>query len=184
MKKMIFLLTLIFLGSTTLFSLDRLMISVGGNYFAPSDEGYKTIYGKTQFCPDFKATVRVYNRFFIGIGYGICVAKGTIPPSNDPTESRLDFLSISAGYRAPLVGKLIFRIELGGENVSYKEKAWGEEKSGSSSALRIGGGIDIPVSKILFGALSFSYANPESTIDEETIKLGGFKAGVSLGMKF
>ncbi len=183
-KKTICASLMIFLLWMSAFSQGRFRISLGGNYFRPSDEVYKTVYGKSKFYPEIQGAVRISRNFYIEAGYGFLSATGTIPESHDHLESRMKFLSVFIGYMAPLIGKFNVLIELGREYVHYTEKAWGETKSDSSLGFQIRGGCVCPILKNFFAVLFFGYSNTSDTLDQEFIKLGGLKAGLSLGTRF
>jgi hypothetical protein len=75
-------------------------------------------------------------------------------------------------------------VELGAFYASYKEEAMQEEVSDSAVGFRVDGSLIYRIGKSLFAGLSLGYLAASDDIEGVSIKLGGFKGGLLLGLKF
>lgn len=186
MKKLFYLLIItLFLSSISVHAANRFTVTVSGNYLVPSDGNYKDIYGNEALYPEIKARYKIYRNFFIWAGYGFHSDKGTtISTLNMDAESDQHFFSFGAGFQGRLSSPLEYKLEAGAVNFNYKEKAMGEEISGSVLGIRFEGGLAVNIVNPLFAEVSVGYTKASDTIDGLSIKFGGFKTAVGLGVKF
>jgi hypothetical protein len=175
---------LLFSFSVNGFARERLMISISGNYLLPSDKNFKNIYGKGLFYPELKAGVKVFKGSYLWVGYGAFSVRGTTPILGREAKSDQTFLSGGAGYILHITKKFDCKIELGLFHVSYKEKSMGEELSDYAIGFRIDSGVIFNLGRIFYVEISLGYLNASDTIDDSPVKLGGFRTGMGLGVKF
>lgn len=150
----------------------------------PSDKDYKEIYGKSVFYPEFKAGIKTFGDFYIWAGYGFLSESGTTRVLEMEAKSKQHYISFGIGYIRNIIKEIGFKVEIGGFNVSYKEEAMDEEITDSAFGFRADGGIIFNLSKYVFIETSAGYLTASDTIEDKSIKLGGFKAGISIGLKF
>jgi len=189
--KMRRLLLMAFLMALLLFSFyingfagERFIFSVSGNYLLPSDKTFKDIYGKGLFYPELKAGFKVFKRLYLWVGYGFFSVNGTTLVLGREAKSDQKFLSGGAGYILHITKKFDYKIELGLFQASYKEESMGEELSDSAIGLRIDGGVIFNLGRIFYVEISLGYLEASDTIKNFKVKLGGFRTGIGLGLKF
>ncbi len=166
------------------FAGEKFMFSISGNYLLPSDKNFKNIYGKGLFYPELKAGVKVFKGLYLWVGYGVFSVSGTTPVLGREAKSDQKFLSGGAGYILHITKKFDYKIELGLFQASYKEKSMGEELSDSAIGFRIDGGVIFNLGRIFYVEISLGYLEASDTIENFAVKLGGFRTGIGLGLKF
>jgi len=162
----------------------KIMLTLGGNLLVSSDSGFKDIYGSGNFYPEIKVAYKVYKDFYLWTGYGFLSNTGTIAVIEEEAKSRQDFLSIGAGYYGKVINGLDYKAEAGLCYVNYKEEAMELEQSGSAIGFRIDGALLYPVYRNIFAGATLGYMHGSDKIDDISIKLGGFKAGIALIFRF
>ena len=181
------ILSLLFVLSVMVVGLragEQFSAEVFGSLLVPGDSGYKDIYGKSMFYPAIKAGYALSERFFIWAGYGFLCRKGETPVLKLEAKSNQHFFSLGAGYRGKLSDKLGYEAALGLVMVSYKEEAMGTSASGSAFGLRADGGLSCALFGPVFAVAELGYIYSSDKVEGETVKPGGFKAGLGLGVKF
>jgi hypothetical protein len=73
-------------------------------------------------------------------------------------------------------------------SVNYKEESMGMDYSDSAVGFRIDGGVLFNVTKIFFVEVSIGYLSASDTViddgEEYSVKLGGFRTGAGIGVRF
>jgi hypothetical protein len=183
MRKLISAISILLLIAAALSGANRFMISFTGNYMASSDPVYCKVYGSGEFYPEFKAGVKIFNNFYGWAGYGFLSAKGqTYPDLNLETEARKKYLSAGIGYQGN--GKITYKIDAGLLYVNWEENAINKLNKGSAFGARFGVALVYNWTPIFFTEISSSYLLASDRIDDITLKLGGFIAGASIGLRF
>ncbi|NIM16940.1 MAG: outer membrane beta-barrel protein [Candidatus Aminicenantes bacterium] len=175
---------LVVLGKGNGFAADRLMIVASANYFSPGDKDFKDFYGKGQFYPELKAGFKVSPKLYLWAGYGWFSAKETTPVLNLEAKAKQQFLSAGLGLLLKISSTFDYKVEAGLFFVSYKEEALGAEVSDSAIGLRLDNGVTFHMTRHLFVEFSIGFLTASDTIDDITVKLGGLKAGIGLGVLF
>lgn len=163
---------------------ERFMLSVSGNMLSPADSIYKEVYGDSLFFPEFKLAVKFVKDFYLWVGYGFYSASGETLELKLPADSTQYFISFGAGYNGTLSKKLEYLLELGGFYVNYKEEALQTEFEDSAVGFRVDGSLIYRIGKRLFAGLTLGYLAASDEYEQVSIDLGGFKAGLLLGLKF
>jgi hypothetical protein len=166
------------------FSGEKFMVSVTGNYLHPSDSGYKDVYGSSIFYPEIKAGYKLYEDFFIWAGYGFFSKNGTTTELDQEAKSTQHFLSFGIGYDGKISENFGYKAEIGLLNVSYREEAMNEKITGSSIGFRVDAGILYKIFSNFFVKISSGYISASDTVQDVEIKLGGFRAGIGLELRF
>ena len=184
--KRIILSSLVFLILTTgVFAGENFSVTFTANYFRPGDSGYRDIYGSTDFLPEIKVRAIVYKNFYLCIGVDYLKSKGeTSPELREESRSIQTFSSLGAGIKYDINPKLGLRLEGGLLAVRYKEEALGTKISGSDFGLNFEGGLKYALIQGFFMDLSAGYLTASDEIEGVSIKLGGIKAGVGIGIEF
>ena len=175
---------LVVLGKGNGFAGDRFMVAASANYMIPGDEEFRNFYGKGQFYPELKAGFKVSGRFYLWAGYGWFSAKETTPVLNLEAKAKQQFLSAGVGYLFKISSKLDYKVEAGLFHVSYKEEALGMEISDSAIGFRLDNAVTFYMNQSLFVEISLAFLTASDTIENRSIKLGGFKTGIGLGVTF
>jgi len=184
MKKILTILFILIVSAGWAVAGENFQVRFIGNYLAPADSGYKDIYGKSMFYPEFKAGYSFSSNFYIWAGYGFLDRTGETPILKLEAKSKQNFLSLGLGYSGVLSDALGYFAELGLANASYKEEAMGVEESGSVLGFRADAGLTYAVSGPVFACLEVGYISTSKNVNAVTIKPGGLKLGLGLGLKF
>jgi hypothetical protein len=180
--QVIFLLFLVLNVSLTGFAADRVMVVAGGSYYVPRDQNFKELYGEAQFYPELKIGVRAFGKFSIWAAYGILSSTGETPVLHLESDVTQHFFSAGLGYRFPLAKKVALQVEPGLFYVRYKEKLLEEEMGDSTVGFRFSSGLLYYLSRHIFMEFSVGVLTASDTIDDISIKLGGVKAGLGVGL--
>lgn len=185
MKKVILLILIISLPVTILFSAGRISIAPMGNYFAPANADFKAIYGDHHFLPEVELHLKIVKGFYLWTSYSYLKAEGTtITMFNEPTEWRQSFLSAGGGYEFKLSPGLYSYLQTGIVHTRYEEESMGDVFKDTASGLFFGGGLIYDLGRNIYSKLEIAYLSISDTITAATVKLGGFKAGMGIGLKF
>lgn len=177
----LFFLTLI----NGLFAAENFSVSLTANCFRPSDSGYREIYNSAEFLPEIKVGAIVYKNFYLWASVGYLQSTGeTIPELSEETKSAQTFSSLGAGIKHELNAKLSIRLGAGLLAVRYKEEAFSGKVSGSEFGFIFDGGLQYSLVPGFFVDLSTGYLSASDKIEGVSIKLGGLKAGVGIGIEF
>ena len=189
MKRNLFLVFIILSLSITGFTNHRFSISVMGNYLSSADEGFEEFYGKSQFYPEVKLGVKIFKGFYLWGGFGFLSARGeTEPMLQEETKWTQKFVSFGGGYKAKLSRAIAANLRLGLVFTKYKEEALELELDESASGFIVSGGLIFHLGSIFFTELEIGYLSVSDEIIYDdivnTIDLGGFKAGIGIGIRF
>jgi len=184
MKKTFSLLVMLIFISGALQAGQKFSASITGNILFPGDSGYRDVYGKSGFLPELKVGYSLSENIYLWAGYGYLGKKGETPVLKLEAKSTQHFLSLGAGYGGKLTAQLGYEAELGLMIVAYKEEAMETSASGTAFGFRVDAGLTYALAGPVFAAAEVGYLFASDKIEGETIKPGGFKAGLGLGAKF
>ena len=160
-------------------------IGINGNLFFPSDSDYNDIYGSSVINPEIEIMQKVSNKLFVFGSYGYMSKTGnTLGDLEVDTKSTRNILSVGAGYGIMINENADIIIKLGMSRIGYKEEAMGESVSGNKFGILFGTDLLYKIGNRFFTKLTIGYMSGRDNIDGVDIKLGGFKAGVGLGIRF
>ena len=162
----------------------KIRIQLNGTLLMPADGNYKDVYGSSVFYPGIEAGFSLSENFFIWLGYGYLSKSGTTPALEEEASSTQNILTLGGGYQGDFSEKLGFRIQAGILYISYKEEALGEEVSDSAIGFNLQGSIVMNFSDAIFGLVFLGYDYASDDVEGVSIKLGGFKAGLGIGICF
>ena len=184
MKKTLIMLFILGIISGALQAGQKFSASITGGILFPGDSGYKDVYGKSAFFPELKAGYALSDRFYLWAGYGFLGKKGETPVLKLEAKSSQHFLSLGAGYRGKLTAQLGYEADLGLMIVAYKEEAMETSASGTAFGFRADAGLTYALTGPVFAVAELGYLYSSDKVEGETVKPGGFKAGLGLGVKF
>lgn len=184
MKKILSLLFVLSVMCGGLQAGEKFSAAIYGSLLVPGDAGYKDVYGKSMFLPEFRAGYALSDKFFVWAGYGFLYKKGETPVLKLEAKSSQHFISLGAGYYGQLSEKLGFEADLGLLMVSYREDAMGTSASGTAFGFRADAGLTYVITGPVFAVAEVGYLYAADKVEGETVKPGGFKAGLGLGIRF
>ncbi|MCP5102922.1 MAG: hypothetical protein GY950_06075 [bacterium] len=184
MKKVLLIVVILSLFCVSSFAGTRFAVLVRGNYLAPSDDGFKEIYGNSVMYPEFKAEFRLTAGIYVWGGVGFFSKTGTTPVLMREAKSKQTILTGGLGYMAPLAPKLKYKLEAGVLRVGYEEESLGVTWSDSAIGIKLEGGLSFNVTRSLFVQAALGYLSASDTVDDVSIKLGGFNTSFGVGVAF
>lgn len=159
-------------------------VMITGSWLSPRDSNYTSVYGNGGLLPELTAGIRLKGPVFLWAGYGSLGAEGETPVFEETATSRQSFLSLGVGFRGRLAGDFSYDIDLGAVRVSYEEEALGLTASGSALGVRVDAGISLSFSRMFMTRASVGYLSAGKDLDGVRIRMGGFRAGLGLGVSF
>ncbi len=190
MKRTLIILICLILTGSMMFGAEpeakakKFMVQINGSLLFPADGNYKDVYGSSVFVPGVQAGYLVSNNILIWAGYEYISGSGTTPVLEEEARSTQHFISLGAGYMGEFSDNLGFQVLAGVMYVSYKEEALGEEVSGSAIGIALQGGLVMKFGGGFFGTVFLGYGYASDEVEGVTIKPGGFKTGIGLGICF
>jgi hypothetical protein len=163
---------------------ERFFLGIWAGYFSQSDSDFREVYGSGGLCPELKAGIKVYKNLYLWCGYGYFSIKGETLVFEEETTFTQHFLSLGPGFRVKLTPAMSFVGEIGIYQVRYKEEALGEELSGTAQGFRLNLGMMLSISRNFFANISVSNLWASEKIEGVSFKLGGFKPGIGIGVRF
>ena len=161
----------------------KIFLEVQGIVMFPSDSNFKDIYGSTVIYPRVKAAYKFGDHIYAFFGCGPFTITGETPVLKEESKSKQKICLIAAGYEGDVSGKLQFRVEVGGANFTYEEKAFGEIIDGSKFGIYLGGSIVYNFSRTFFATFNLGFMGASDKIEGISIKLGGAHTGIGIGFR-
>jgi hypothetical protein len=181
--KKIIVIILFFILSTIVWG--KGYVGINGKFLFSSDSNYKRIYGNSQFYPELEVGLDIYKGIVLFGSYGYFSQTGkTEGELKEDTKSTKEFLSFGAGYKIEANEKIYVLIKVGVSRIDYKEESMGEIIKNNKIGLCGEVNIIYNMSKRLYTKIFIGYMGGKDKIDDVDIKLGGFTAGLGLGIRF
>ena len=188
MKKLIIIIISILIVLGGLFgesdNTKSIFIGLKGNIMFPSDSGFKNVYGSNMFCPGAEFGFKLKNNIYFVAGFDIFKKDGETPVLKEISESEQTFISLGAGYIKNISDRFYLRGDAGILSISYEEKAFGEKITGSSFGFYLQGGAEMIFGERFYISSLAGYSSASDKIDDLSIKLGGLKISIILGVVF
>ena len=162
----------------------RFFVNVNVGYLMSIDEDFKTVYGTGSVFPQVKAGFMIARNFYIWGGYGTVSTNGTVPEVNSDAKTSQNFLSVGLKYSRNFSGKLGYKLEASAMKISYKEEALELEIKDSANGFAVELGLLFNMKKRLFTEVSAGFISATDVVLNKKIKLGGFKTGLGVGVRF
>jgi hypothetical protein len=163
--------------------MSRFFVLVDAGYLVSFDSDYKKIYGSGAIFPRVKAGFKIARNFYMWAGYGAVKGKGTIPEIETEASSAQNFLALGFKYTRNFSEKLGYKLEASVVRVSYSEKALDTEAKDSASGFGLEAGLTYPLGKRLFTEFYTGILYASDMVLNKKVLLGGFSAGLGLGVK-
>jgi hypothetical protein len=160
------------------------MVTASVNYMATADDHFKEFYGGGHLFTELKAGVNVARQLYLWAGFGFLSASGTTPVLQLDAKASQRFLSAGLGYRFKLSPKFRYKAEAGIFLVNYKEEAMGDEISDSAVGFRLDNALVYQLSPLFSIEFSLGFLTASDSIEDEPVRLGGFKTGIGVGVTF
>lgn len=161
----------------------RLMVTGYANYLRPSDDGFRDIYGSRVSFFEVKAGFMLFRRVYLWGGYGAFSKEGKTPVLGLDAESKQRLYSGGLGYMQRLFPRINWKIEAGVLKVNYEEQSLGVVLSDSAVGFRVDTGVFFRLGHLFIAEITVGYLSASDTIGDVSIKLGGLKTGVGLGIR-
>jgi hypothetical protein len=163
---------------------ERFFLKANFDYLSSVDKNYKEVYSSGSLFLQAKVGFRLARNFYIWTGYGTISVEGIIPEVNSIAKASQNFFFFGLKYTRDFSKKLGYKIEAAAVRVRYKEEALELEATGSTMGFSFETGVVFNLGKRLFSELSAGFLSARDILIEDRVKLGGFKTGLVLGVKF
>jgi len=160
----------------------RVGASVG--YYSVADSIYKDTYGSGNLIYDGSLSYDLLRHFEIRGEVGYFKDKGKMTLTRE--EINFSMIPVVIGMRAKLVKikKLSPYLGAGVDFYSYKERSRLGDTSESTVGFHIEGGSYIALGQRFHMDFNLRYVKADAQPFDETIKLGGWRAGIGVGYSF
>jgi len=189
MKNKLIVLVLLMAAAVLPAADKRFAVSLTGNVMLPADSAFKDVYGKTVILPELQIGTRLKGPLYAFAAFGLTSKTGTIPVLGDEAQADQQMGSLGVGVSMPLAGRLALACQVGGCYFHVKEEALGMSFSASKLGFRADALLTTRLGGGLYGGVQLGYrsAKGENDVDpanKVSFTLGGFTAGVTLGLSF
>jgi opacity protein-like surface antigen len=163
-------------------------IALYGNFFSSGDSGFRDVYGSV-IVPELKLGYRLFDQLSVWAGFGYLSKSGTTIGDLQLTTSTTQY-HISGGleYMLKLGDTMRLRVAGGVIYFSVKDESMGDTIDENKLGFRGDLGLVYLLSQSIFIELTGGYSSATDTLyagttDEMQVTLGGFKAGVGIGLR-
>jgi hypothetical protein len=164
---------------------ERFSVSVQGNAYIPKDSDFKDFYGSGHFFPEVKLGITVFKGFYLWGGYGFYKATGkTASQFQEEAKWTQSYLFYGGGYNAGITSSLSANVRLGGVTTTYKEQALDTEIKKTTTGFYAGGSLVFSFVRYVFAELEVGYISVLDDVGDQSLNLGGIKAGIGVGIRF
>lgn len=161
-------------------------LRVGGSigYYSVADSIYRDTYGSGNLIYDGSLSYDLLSNFEIRGEVGYFKDKGEMTLTRE--EIKFSMIPVVIGIRVKLVQikKISPYLGAGVDFYSFKERARLGNTSDSTTGFHIEGGSYIALGKRFRMDFNLRYVKADAQPFDETIKLGGWRAGVGVGYSF
>ncbi|MDH4220279.1 MAG: porin family protein [Candidatus Aminicenantes bacterium] len=163
-------------------------LKVGGsvNYYTISDSLFKDLYGNGHFMFGGYMSFEIFEKYEIRGEANYFRDTGEMPITQE--EIKFTFVPIVLGIRYRILKVSIISPYLGAgvDFISYKEDVPDrfEDVSESTTGYHVEAGSYINMTGRFYIDLNFRYIKADVEPFDETVKLGGFRAGLGFGIAF
>lgn len=188
MKKIIFILTVLILlvGSSPYSFAEKFRLGGSFNYYASADSIHKELYGKGGLMFGGSLSYEPIRQLEIRGEANYYRAKGNMNFSQE--DITFTIIPVVLGLRVWVVEIRNFKPYIGaGFNfISYKEELPDrfENISESTTGTHLEGGTYLHLAKMFYLDFNVRYSFATAESSYEDIKLGGFRAGIGVGIRF
>ncbi|MCX6583035.1 MAG: leucine-rich repeat domain-containing protein [Candidatus Aminicenantes bacterium] len=161
----------------------KLFFLVSGNYLLPAESRFGDIYGSGPIYPGIAAGYKFSRNMYIWGGYALFSKNGKSTVLEKPSKWKQAYCSLGIGYYKNLSIRVAGRVSVGAMYVRFSEEAFGDKVTANT----VGGCLEAAgiykINRLLFTEISLGYLVASDTVEEISIKLGGFRAGFGLGVR-
>jgi hypothetical protein len=160
----------------------KVFIGVSFNLFSPSQSDFRDIYRPIIVHPQIRAGYFISPKAYVFSTFDFFTLNGKTPEWQMDARLTQRILSLGAGYRTEISGKISASGALSGVYLSYQEEIPAIAVKDSSSCLgfAIESALDYRFGNKIRGITCLSYTNVQKTHNEVTAKFGGFRLGMGV----
>jgi hypothetical protein len=185
-RKLVFFLV-IFGVAGNIFPKQPASVSMMGNFLLTQDQGIKGTYGNGIIYPEirYNSSSLIYNEFFLWAGMGFISLKSDT--SNAPKGDKLTQLhySLGFGYMREVYPGWFIKLRIGGLGMIFKDESLNMEEEKLAFGVIGITALVFDWNKSLYSELEAGYSFVSGKTENEiSIKPGGLKIAIGMGIKF
>lgn len=158
-------------------------LSVNSNLIMSADSNFRTLYSGAVTAPEFKAGYSLTRNLYLWGGLQYFSVDGKDNLFSIPTESSQTTLSLGAGTVFKLGRKFEMLIQGGLSAIKFKESVPGTEVSENLTGVRGDMIIRYLISGTIFTETGAGYMYASKDKEQQSIKAGGLKLFLGVGIK-
>ncbi len=162
----------------------KLRLTAGASLLSAADEGFQTIYGSSAVMPELTASYQAYKALHLRLSVAAFSKSGTVSgPFAETCKTRQVLVGFAPEWVQPLGARLKLGVHAGGFYVAYREEAFDQTVKDNALGLDAGAGLYLRIAARALACLNLGYARAADTVSGQDVTLGGFRAGIGLGIQ-
>jgi len=183
-KKTITAFLIVGLSVLSLKAQDRFLVNISGSLLLPSDGFFQETYGKTAALPELRAGFMIRSNLYLLAGYGYLGRSTELPESAGAVKSRQHFTFAGFGFYPPVTKHIDYSAEMGLFYLSYMDSSEDPEIDVNTIGLAFDLGLIFNFDSPLYVETTVGYLAAARDIDTRSLKMGGTRFRLSLGIRF
>jgi len=183
-KKTITAFLIIMLSVLSLSAQERFLVNVSGSLLLPSDGFFQETYGKTAVLPELRAGFMIKRNLYLLAGYGYLSRSAELAEFAGAVKSRQHFAFAGFGFYPPVTKHIDYSAEMGLFHLSYMDSSEDPEVDLSAFGLGFDLGFIFNFDSPLYVESTVGYLTAAKDIDTRSLKMGGTRFRLSLGIRF
>jgi hypothetical protein len=185
-KKLVFFLAILGLVGI-LFPRQPGSVSLMGNFLLTPDQGIKGTYGNGIIYPEirYNSGSLIYNEFYFWMGMGFLYLKSDTSNAAGTDKLLQYHYSLGFGYKREFYPNWFINLRIGGLGMIFKDEALNMEKEKAAFGASGSAALVLDWGKRFYSEMEAGYSFVSGKTDDgTTVKPGGLKFSIGLGIKF
>jgi len=166
-------------GSRRRFQLELLL-----NLFSSTDSRFTAAYGRGQLLPEIRLAFTVSGNWQVWGSFSSFSFSETLPVIEVELKGYQSFAALGLGWEHSLNNRLALNLSAGMEWVRFQEKASLEQVRESCMGLKARAGLQWRFSPALYFSAGIGFDNARVTLEQRSVRPGGWSLGAGLGLRF
>lgn len=160
------------------------LVNISGSLFAPADGFFQDTYGKTAAQPELRAGFKLRRNLYLLTGYSH-IGRSAEPADLDRTvKSSQHYIFAGLGFYPPLSERIDYSAEFGIFHLFFKDPSEDPVLDLGAFGLGFDLGLIFHFGSRLYAQTSVGYLTASRDIDTRSLKMGGTRARLGLGIRF
>lgn len=162
-------------------------VSLISNFLLTSDQGIKGTYGNGIIYPEirYNSGSLIYNEFYLWMGMGFLYLKSDTSNVSGADKLFQYHYSLGCGYMREFYPNWFINLRIGGLGMIFKDESLNMEKEKAALGFTGSAALVFDWSKKFYSEMEAGYSFVSGKTENEiSVKPGGLKIAIGLGIKF